>query len=118
MSTNLGYINKGKEILTVLNTNGYQAYFVGGVVRSIILDIPFSEIDIITSANLEQIKKCLKNHETTVIDESKLALFYKSEVFFISTFRKASEKDKKKIKRMHYSESLQEDLISRGNWWK
>jgi len=113
MSTNLGYINKGKEILTVLNTNGYQAYFVGGVVRSIILDIPFSEIDIITSANLEQIKKCLKNHETTVIDESKLALFYKAEVFFISTFRKASEKDKKKIKRIHYSESLQEDLISR-----
>lgn len=113
MNTNVEYINKGREILTVLNTNGYQAYFVGGVVRSILLDIPFSEIDIITSANLDQIKKCLKNHETTVIDENKLALFYKAEVFFISTFRKASEKDKKKIKRLHYSESLQEDLVSR-----
>ena len=40
----------GKKVLKTLNEAGYEAYFVGGMVRDDLLNRPIYDIDITTSA--------------------------------------------------------------------
>ena len=44
-------------IVTLLKQKGFEAYFVGGCVRDMLLGRPISDIDITTSAHPEQIEK-------------------------------------------------------------
>ena len=54
MDQNL-YFQRGIQIITKINEITPQAYLVGGVVRDYLLQIPFNDIDIATSATPEQI---------------------------------------------------------------
>ena len=54
MDQNL-YFQRGIQIITKINEVTPQAYLVGGVVRDYLLQIPFNDIDIATSATPEQI---------------------------------------------------------------
>ena len=40
----------GKMVLQILNEAGYEAYFVGGMVRDQLINLPIYDIDITTSA--------------------------------------------------------------------
>ena len=43
----------GKMVLQILNEAGYEAYFVGGMVRDQLINLPIYDIDITTSAKPE-----------------------------------------------------------------
>ena len=51
------YFEKGLAIVRRLNECTYEAYLVGGIVRDFLMHMPFTDIDIATSATPEQIRK-------------------------------------------------------------
>ncbi|MDY0363188.1 MAG: hypothetical protein RBR27_00555 [Bacilli bacterium] len=108
------YLEKGKEVLSVLTNNGHQAYLIGEVVRSIMLDTGYDEIDITTSASIEQITKSFSQYKHEIFDEDKVLLYYEGYLFSVSPFKNIDGSNfAKKNKRIHYSEILEKDLASR-----
>lgn len=81
------YLEKGKEVLSVLTNNGHQAYLIGEVVRSIMLDTGYDEIDITTSASIEQITKSFSQYKHEIFDEDKVLLYYEGYLFSVSPFK-------------------------------
>ena len=49
-------LKDAQEILTVLNNNNCEAYIVGGFVRDFLLKRPPKDVDITTSATLDDLK--------------------------------------------------------------
>ena len=49
--------------LNMLHEAGFDAYIVGGAVRDFILDLPVSDYDIATNANLDQAMEVFKDYE-------------------------------------------------------
>jgi tRNA nucleotidyltransferase (CCA-adding enzyme) len=49
------YFKKGIQVLKKLHEAGYEAFFVGGYVRDMLLGIKSSDIDITTSALPEEV---------------------------------------------------------------
>jgi len=50
-------LNDTKKIIEILAENGFDAYFVGGCVRDMIMKRAISDIDITTSARPEEIMR-------------------------------------------------------------
>lgn len=109
----LEYITKGKEILKILINNGFEAYFVGEVVRNNIMKIPFNEVEITTSATPEAVKGIFEFTKNEVINEGSVNVVYYGYEFKISTFRIQDYKDKRTLAKVHYSKNLNDDLKSR-----
>jgi tRNA nucleotidyltransferase (CCA-adding enzyme) len=107
------YLNKGKEILKILISNGYEAYFIGEAVRNTILNLPLREIEINTSATPEAIKGIFNFTKVEDFKEGIVKLMYYSHIFYISTFRLEVYKDKRTPVKIHYSKNLIDDLSSR-----
>ena len=51
------YLELGKKVLLELENHGFEAFFVGGVVRDYLLGIPLHDVDITTSAKPEDIER-------------------------------------------------------------
>ena len=71
---------KALPILKKIKDAGFQAYFVGGGVRDILLDRPIHDVDIATSSYPQETKNifertCTKN------EWAKLLFFLKNEMF-------------------------------------
>lgn len=100
------------KILNQLESNGFEAYIVGGYVRDKVLGIESTDIDITTSATFKDIIKIFP--ETKVIRNSFLGmnLTYENFDFTITSFRKDSSIDKRKPK-VNYTTSLKADLLRR-----
>lgn len=107
------YINKGKEILKILINNGYEAYFVGEVVRDTIMKLPYNEIEITTGATPEAIKEIFADMKIEMVENWKVKLKYFEYDFFISTFHVEEYRDRRTLLRVHYSKNLNDDLKCR-----
>ena len=108
------YLDRGKEVLKILISNGYEAYFIGGVVRSAILGVDCDLIDITTSATPDAIKMIFaKNGRVDDYKPGSVKLKFLSYDFVLSTFRKEEYADRRTPVRYHYSKSLLEDLSRR-----
>lgn len=118
------YLNKGKELIKLLLNNGYEAYFVGEIVRNIIIGVKYKRADIITNANFETIKRIFKAPTINIFegdieleDENSLKVTYLEYDYyfhqfvcndsnFISENRIAFTK--------HYSKNLSDDLATKN----
>ena len=107
------YLDRGKEVLKILISNGYEAYFIGGVVRSAILGVDCNLIDVTTSATPDAIRFIFANCEVTDYKPGSIKLTYANYPFILSTFRKEEYSDRRTPIRYHYSKSLLEDLSRR-----
>lgn len=107
------YLNKGKEILKILISNGYEAYFIGDAVRSIILNMSYEDIEINTSATPDAIKGIFEFTKVEEADSGLIKLAYYGYDFYLSTFRIEDHKDKKGPMQIHYSKKLLDDLACR-----
>lgn len=107
------YLNKGKEIVKILINNGFEAYFIGEVVRNKALERPITEIEINTSATPDAIRGIFDFTKVEEYSEGVIKVMYHSYVFFISTFRLEEYKDKRTPVKIHYSKNLLDDLSSR-----
>ena len=108
------YFKKGLDIISTLKEKTYEAYIVGGAVRDFVLNIDFNDIDIATNAMPSAIKDIFADYDIDTNYESLGSIIIKDSGFKyeITTFR-TEEYVKFKIKDVHYSKKLVEDIIRR-----
>lgn len=106
-------LNKGKEILKILIGNGFEAYFVGEVVRNKVLERPSDVVEINTSATPEAIKGIFSTVKVEDVRDGVVKVTYYGDEFYISTFRTEEYKDKRNPNKIHYSKNLLDDLSTR-----
>lgn len=104
--------DKAIEILNILENNNYKAYIVGGFVRDKLLGKISDDIDIITSASIQDISNIFSielngNYLSTKLD-------YKGYNYDITTFRKEDDySDYRRPNKIESTSSLEEDLKRR-----
>lgn len=104
---------KGLLILNKLEEAGYTAYFVGGCVRDYLLDRPFHDIDIATSATPEIVESLFEKTIPTGKDYGTITVVLDHEHFEVTTYRLESDYDGRRPKVIAHTDNLLEDLSRR-----
>ena len=105
-----------RNVLLLINSNGYEAYLVGGFVRDSLLNRESYDVDITTNAKCEDLEKIFSNYK---LNESFTSLgCIKFSVnkynFEITTFRKEYDYvNHRKPTRVEFINDLKEDLLRR-----
>lgn len=81
----------GRHLVEVLEENGFRAFFVGGVIRDTLLHHPVKDIDIATSASVEEICQVLEKNNIAYIRSNSFKFgtvmcYYNGSIFDITTF--------------------------------
>lgn len=103
----------GMELLKIITDAGYEAYFVGGCVRDILLNRPYSDIDITTSATPKTVMALFEKTIPTGVDYGTVTVIHKSYHFEVTTFRKDMAYDGRRPKVVSFSKNLLDDLSRR-----
>lgn len=107
-----------KEIIETLESNGYQAYLVGGCVRDSILGVEAFDYDITTDAAPSEIKKIFKRTIDTGIAHGTVSVLFYDEgkplTYEVTTFRIDGEyKDGRHPEDVIFVNDLKDDLLRR-----
>ncbi|MQS51712.1 CCA tRNA nucleotidyltransferase [Companilactobacillus mishanensis] len=101
-------------ILEMIETAGFEAYFVGGSVRDHILGLPIHDVDIATSAYPEEIKSIFKHTVDTGIKHGTVTVLMNDNSYEITTFRTESGyQDYRRPDKVTFVRSLEDDLKRR-----
>ena len=104
----------GKKILKKLIESGYEAYFVGGFVRDMLLNRDSSDIDITTNALPEEVEKLFDKTIPTGKKYGTITVIIEDLSFEVTTYRIDQEYvNYRKPKNVIYSNNLKEDLKRR-----
>ena len=102
-----------KEIIKLLNENGYEAYVVGGFVRDYMLGVSSKDIDICTNASIDEIirifkgrGKAFKQYFAYHIDEDGFS-------YDITTYRKELKYKRNKPVEIEKAKDFGTDLLRR-----
>jgi len=107
------YFSRGIEILELLNSKMYEAYFVGGVVRDFLLGVEFKDIDIATSATPKEILDLFPDGDGRFSELGCVEIKEGNMLFQITTFRDEQLVTTRKTKNIHYSKKLIDDVLRR-----
>ncbi|RCX18410.1 tRNA nucleotidyltransferase (CCA-adding enzyme) [Anaerobacterium chartisolvens] len=100
--------------IEALNSEGFEAYAVGGCVRDSLIGISPNDWDIATGAEPEQVKKLFKRTVDTGLKHGTVTVLLDNESFEITTFRIDGEyRDNRKPEEVRFTRSLKEDLSRR-----
>ena len=105
-----------KEIISVLEKNGFEAFFVGGCVRDALMGKTPSDFDICTDATPSEVKNCFKNYKTadTGLRHGTVTVIISGEPFEITTYRIDGEyKDGRRPENVTFTCSVKDDLARR-----
>ena len=80
-----------KELADLYSKHGYQLYMVGGSTRDYLLNIPLTDMDLVTDATPEEEKIFLDNADYTFSKYGSIKLKYKNVKFDITTMREEDE---------------------------
>ncbi|WP_049150908.1 CCA tRNA nucleotidyltransferase [Lactobacillus gasseri] len=101
-------------VLKQINEAGYEAYFVGGSVRDLLLNRHIHDVDIATSAYPMEIKQIFKKTIDTGIKHGTVTVLYEGESYEITTFRTESGyQDFRRPDHVTFVQNLAEDLKRR-----
>lgn len=101
-------------VLKQINEAGYEAYFVGGSVRDLLLNRHIHDVDIATSAYPMEIKQIFKKTIDTGIKHGTVTVLYEGESYEITTFRTESGyQDFRRPDYVTFVQNLSEDLKRR-----
>ena len=101
-------------VLKQINEAGYEAYFVGGSVRDLLLNRHIHDVDIATSAYPMAIKQIFKKTIDTGIKHGTVTVLYEGESYEITTFRTESGyQDFRRPDHVTFVQNLSEDLKRR-----
>lgn len=122
-ATTFQFSRSSAELIHVLESAGFAAWYVGGCVRDSLLGRPVSDIDIATSAHWEQVRSACANagFETreTGTEHGTLTVLVHSgdgfETFEVTTFRSDSptSTDSRHPDSVEFVQSIEEDLARR-----
>ncbi len=103
----------GLEIAIRLNEKGYKAYWVGGCVRNMILDIPPEDIDIATDAQPDEVSRLFDNTLMVGAKFGVVLVFINKVPVEVATFRADNEyRDHRHPQSVTFS-SPQQDALRR-----
>jgi tRNA nucleotidyltransferase (CCA-adding enzyme) len=103
-----------KEILHKLEKNGFQAYFVGGSIRDLLINRPIGDIDIATSALPDQVMALFPKTIPVGIQHGTVIVLIKDTPYEVTTFRKDEDyADFRRPTNVTFVNSLTEDLKRR-----
>ena len=93
---------------------GYEAYFVGGSVRDMLLHKPISDVDIATSATPQEVKDIFPHTVDVGIEHGTVMVIYHKEGYEVTTFRtEEGYEDFRHPDKVTFVRSLEEDLKRR-----
>lgn len=103
-------------IIDKLNSSGFKAYAVGGVVRDLLLNRPCEDIDITTSAKPEQIIEVFASEKKvlTGLKHGTVGVLVYGKLYEVTTFREDGEyKDNRHPEEVKFVEDIFGDLSRR-----
>ena len=93
---------------------GYEAYFVGGSVRDMLLHKPISDVDIATSAIPQEVKEIFSHTVDVGIEHGTVMVIHHKEGYEVTTFRtEEGYEDFRHPDKVTFVRSLEEDLKRR-----
>ncbi|MGH1369918.1 MAG: CCA tRNA nucleotidyltransferase [Maritimibacter sp.] len=105
-----------QALCAMLETEGFEAFFVGGCVRNALLNVPVSDVDIATNAHPNAVVKLAKksgfNPIPTGIEHGTVTVVVQGEPFEITTYRKDVETDGRRAV-VSFAQSMEEDAHRR-----
>lgn len=105
---------KAMPVLRTLEDAGFEAYFVGGSVRDVLLHRNVHDVDITTSAYPEEVKELFDKSIDTGIKHGTVTVLYGGESYEITTFRTESGyQDFRRPDHVTFVQNLDEDLKRR-----
>ena len=107
------YFMRGIDIVKKLNEKMHEAYIVGGAVRDYLLNVDFKDIDISTTATPDQVLEIFPDADGRYKELGCVELKEGKMTFQITTFRDEQDVTKRKIKNIHYSKKLTDDVLRR-----
>ena len=110
--------NDVKKILTLLNTDNYEAYMVGGCVRDLLLNKDPHDWDMCTNATPTEMMKFCKKHNLSYIPtglkHGTITIMINGEGYELTTYRIDGEyTDNRRPNTVTFSNNLIEDLSRR-----
>ena len=115
-------VEAGMKVLSKLHDAQFQAFFVGGCVRNLLLDLPIEEIDIATNASPEMIKALFPKAISIGIAFGVMLIKEDKYAFEVATFRKdisysdGRHPDQIKFSDMH-EDALRRDFTINGMFY-
>jgi tRNA nucleotidyltransferase (CCA-adding enzyme) len=101
-------------VLQKLEDAGFEAYFVGGSVRDLLLDKGIHDVDIATAATPEEVKRVFSKTVDVGIEHGTVLVLFQNESYEITTFRTEAEyQDNRRPKEVTFIRNLTEDLQRR-----
>ena len=101
-------------IMQQLVDAGYEAYFVGGSVRDMLLHKPISDVDIATSATPQEVKEIFSHTVDVGIEHGTVMVIHHKEGYEVTTFRtEEGYEDFRHPDKVTFVRSLEEDLKRR-----
>ncbi|HER3222808.1 TPA: CCA tRNA nucleotidyltransferase [Streptococcus pyogenes] len=105
---------KALPILTKIKEAGYEAYFVGGSVRDVLLERPIHDVDIATSSYPEETKAIFNRTVDVGIEHGTVLVLENGGEYEITTFRTEDVYvDYRRPSQVSFVRSLEEDLKRR-----
>lgn len=105
---------KALPVVQTLTQAGYEAYFVGGSVRDLLLNQHIHDVDIATSAYPEEVKQLFERSIDTGIQHGTVTVLYDDDSYEITTFRTESGyQDYRRPDHVEFVQNLEEDLKRR-----
>lgn len=108
------YIEEGKKIIEKINEKGFEAFFIGGMVRDFLLGIKIHDIDITTSAKPEDIEAIFKKTFAVGKKYGTITVISNNFNFEITTYRiDGKYLNNRKPESVEFSSSLKDDVERR-----
>lgn len=105
---------KAAGIISILEENQYEAYFVGGCVRDYIINRPIHDVDIATSAIPSEVQEVFPKVIPVGLEHGTVIVRYKQESFEVTTFRTDGKyTDHRRPDKVDFVRNIKEDLQRR-----
>ncbi|MDY0405719.1 CCA tRNA nucleotidyltransferase [Virgibacillus sp. 179-BFC.A HS] len=108
------YFSNAIQVIDHIEKHGYEAYFVGGCVRDLLLERQQGDIDIATSATPQEIQNLFKKVIPVGIEHGTVIVRYQGESFEVTTFRMdGNYSDKRHPDDVQFIKNIEGDLARR-----
>lgn len=105
---------KYRSLSNIFKKNGFSLFLVGGTVRDYLLNIPLTDIDLVTDATPEEMKEFLTDADFTFSKMGYVKYTFENQKFDITTLRKESEYiDYRHPSKIKFVKELKEDYVRR-----
>ncbi|MFV0528304.1 MAG: CCA tRNA nucleotidyltransferase [Lachnospiraceae bacterium] len=114
MNTKIEIPPNARQILQVLEENGYEGYVVGGCVRDALMHRIPDDWDIATSATPQQVKALFRRTVETGISHGTITVLQKKEAYEVTTYRiDGTYEDHRHPSEVIFSTDITRDLTRR-----